>query len=155
MALIVQKYGGTSVGSAERIKAVARRIAATADQGHRVVAVVSAMGDTTDELIALARQITDEPSERELDLLLSTGEIVSCTLMAMALRALGRDAIALTGFQAGIRTNATFSKALITRVEPERILRELERGRIVIVAGFQGITEDLDITTLIAASPSG
>jgi aspartate kinase len=148
VALIVQKYGGTSVGSAERIKAVARRIAATADQGHRVVAVVSAMGDTTDELIALARQITDEPSERELDLLLSTGEIVSCTLMAMALRALGRDAIALTGFQAGIRTNATFSKALITRVEPERILRELERGRIVIVAGFQGITEDLDITTL-------
>ncbi|MER3405260.1 MAG: aspartate kinase [Chloroflexota bacterium] len=148
MALIVQKYGGTSVGSAERIKAVARRIAATVDQGHRVVAVVSAMGDTTDELIALARQITDEPSERELDLLLSTGEIVSCTLMAMALRQLGRDAIALTGFQAGIRTNATFSKALITHVEPERILRELERGRIVIVAGFQGITEDLDITTL-------
>ncbi len=148
MALIVQKYGGTSVGSAERIKAVARRIAATVDQGYRVVAVVSAMGDTTDELIALARQITDEPSERELDLLLSTGEIVSCTLMAMALRQLGRDAIALTGFQAGIRTNATFNKALITRVEPERILRELERDRIVIVAGFQGITEDLDITTL-------
>ena len=148
MGLIVQKYGGSSVANAARIKNVARRIASTAEQGHRVVAVVSAMGDTTDDLINLAHQITDDPSPRELDLLLSTGEIVSSTLMAMALRSLGYEAVSLSGAQAGIRTDDTFSKARILAVRPERILRELDSGKIVIVAGFQGITEGEDITTL-------
>jgi len=148
VALIVQKYGGTSVATAERIKAVADRIIRTKEAGHRVVVVVSAMGDTTDELIALAHQVTDEPSERELDLLLSTGEIVSCTLMAMALRAKGYEAVALTGPQAGILTEPAYGRAQIIRIEPERIVRELDRGRIVIVAGFQGMTEEFDITTL-------
>ncbi|MCD5401006.1 aspartate kinase, partial [candidate division NPL-UPA2 bacterium] len=102
MALIIQKYGGSSVADAERIKGVARRIARAKDKGDRVVVVVSAMGDTTDELIKLAYQVTDQPSERELDLLLSTGEIVSSTLLAMALKSMGYEAISLTGGQAGI-----------------------------------------------------
>ncbi|MBI4319224.1 MAG: aspartate kinase [Chloroflexi bacterium] len=148
MPLIVQKYGGTSVGSAERIKAVARRVVAADQRGDGVVVVVSAMGDTTDELISLARQITDEPDEREMDLLLSTGELISCTLLSMALRSLGNDAVSLTGGQAGIQTDRTYSRAKIVAVDPKRILRELSEGRIVIVAGFQGITEEYDITTL-------
>jgi len=148
MSLIVQKYGGTSVANAERIKAVAQRILATRQQGDEAVVVVSAMGDTTDELIRLALQITPHPSERELDLLLSTGEVVSCTLMAMALRELGHEAVALTGAQAGIRTDAAYSRARIIAVDPQRILREMAQGKIVIVAGFQGITEEFDITTL-------
>ncbi|MHB1131995.1 MAG: aspartate kinase [Chloroflexota bacterium] len=148
MALVVHKYGGTSVGSAERIKAVAQRVKAARDQGNRVVVVVSAMGHTTDELVALARQVTDNPGPRELDQLLSTGEIVSCTLLAMALRAAGARAISLSGGQAGIRTDRAHSRASITSFDPTRIERELENGRVVIVAGFQGITEDLDITTL-------
>jgi len=113
-----------------------------------MVAVVSAMGDTTDDLLALARQITTSPSERELDVLLSTGEVVSSTLMAMALRQLGVEAVSLTGYQAGIQTDRTFSRARILSVDPQRIRRELDGGRAVIVAGFQGFTEDLDITTL-------
>ncbi|MDA8220073.1 MAG: aspartate kinase [Dehalococcoidales bacterium] len=148
MALIVQKYGGTSVGSAERIKAVAERINRTASQGNRVVVAVSAMGHTTDELISLAKQVTDDPSDRELDLLLSTGEIVSCTLLAMALRTAGRPAISLTGGQAGIKTDTNHSRASIIALDPTRIHRELKRDHVVIVAGFQGITEELDITTL-------
>lgn len=148
MSLLVQKYGGTSVGTAERIKAVAERVARAQDDGHRVVVVVSAMGDTTDELIALARQVTDNPSDRELDLLLSTGEIVSCTLLAMALRQLGRDAISLTGAQAGIVTDTQHSRASIINLEPSRIHRELRRGRVVIVAGFQGITPTDEVSTL-------
>ena len=148
MALIVQKYGGSSVVDAERIKSVARRIAATRDEGNRVVVVVSAMGDTTDELINLAYQITEQPSERELDVLLSTGEIVSSTLLAMVLKSMGYDAISLTGAQAGIRTDATYSRARILKVESRRVVKELEKGNIVIVAGFQGITEEMDITTL-------
>ncbi len=148
MALIVQKYGGTSVGTAERIKAVARRVKASRGRGERVVVVVSAMGHTTDELISLAKQMTDDPSDRELDLLLSTGEIVSCTLLAMALRSLGQEAISLTGGQAGILTDNSHSRASIIALDPSRIHRELERDKIVIVAGFQGITEDFDITTL-------
>jgi aspartate kinase len=148
MAIVVQKYGGSSVGDAEKIKNVARRIAATRDKGDEVVAVVSAMGDTTDELVELAYSVTDQPSEREFDVLLSTGEIVSSTLLAMALRAMGYEAISLSGAQAGIRTDAAYSRARIVGVDPERIVKELDKGRIVIVAGFQGITEEMDTTTL-------
>jgi aspartate kinase len=148
MALIVQKYGGSSVASAERIKAVAERIARRKREGNDVVAVVSAMGDTTDELIALAGQINANPDDREMDVLLSTGEIVSSTLMAMALHGMGLEAVSLTGAQAGLRTDAVHRRARILDIEPERVRRELAQGRIVIVAGFQGITEDLDVTTL-------
>ena len=148
MALIVQKYGGSSVADAERIKSVARRIAATKDKGEQVVIVVSAMGGTTDELIELARQVSTQPGERELDVLLSTGEIVSSTLLAMALRDMSYKAISLTGAQAGIQTDSTYSRARILRVESKRVVNELNKGNIVIVAGFQGITDEMDITTL-------
>jgi aspartate kinase len=148
MALIVQKYGGTSVADAERIKNVAKRIAQVKEKGDQVVVVVSAMGDTTDDLIKLAYQVTSRPDERELDLLLSTGEIVACTLVAMALEAMGYDAISLTGAQAGIKTDASYSRARILGIEPKRIVKELDSGKIVIVAGFQGITDEMDITTL-------
>jgi aspartate kinase len=148
MALVVQKYGGTSVGDADRIRNVARRLAARHKDGNQVVVVVSAMGKTTDELIDLAHQITDQPEAREMDVLLSTGEIVSTTLVAMALHVLGVDAISLTGAQAGLRTDAVHGRARILSLEPERVKRELEQGRVVIVAGFQGITEELEITTL-------
>lgn len=148
MDLLVQKYGGSSVANAERIKTVSRRIADAKKTGRRLVVVVSAMGDTTDELIQLARQVTDEPSEREMDLLLSTGEMVSVTLVAMALRALGCDAISLTGAQAGIRTDSSHSRARIVAIDPKRVRHELEQDRVVIVAGFQGITDRSDITTL-------
>jgi aspartate kinase len=148
MAIIVQKYGGTSVANAERIRNVAARIARRRAEGHDMVVVVSAMGDTTDELIALAHQITDNPSPRELDVLLSTGEIVSSTLVAMALRHLGVDAISLSGLQAGIQTDSVHFKARIRHINPARIRRELARGRVVVVAGFQGVTEELDVTTL-------
>jgi len=148
MAVVVQKYGGSSVGDAEKIKNVAKRIARAKDKGNEVVAVVSAMGKTTDELVELAYLVTDQPGEREFDVLLSTGEIVSSTLLAMALRAMGYEAISLSGAQAGIRTDAAYSRALIVGVAPERIVKELDKGRIVIVAGFQGITEEMDITTL-------
>jgi aspartate kinase len=144
----VQKYGGTSVAGAERIKAVARRIAATKDGGNQVVVVVSAMGDTTDELIELAYQVAEEPSARELDLLLSTGEIVSSTLLAMALRDAGYEAISLSGAQAGIQTDSAHRQARILKVESRRVIKELEAGKIVIVAGFQGVTGEMDITTL-------
>ena len=148
MALIVQKYGGSSLADADKIRGVAGRVARAHDTGDQVVAVVSAMGDTTDELIGLARQVSDRPEPRELDLLLSTGELVSCTLIAMALRSMGYEAISLSGAQAGIRTDTSYGKARIAGIEPERVQRELDRGRIVIVAGFQGITEDMDTTTL-------
>jgi aspartate kinase len=148
MALVVQKYGGSSVADAEKIKNVARRIVETKEKGNEVVVVVSAMGDTTDELIQLARKINPKPQERELDVLLSTGEIVSSTLMAMALQNLGHKAVSLSGSQAGIETDTVYSKARIVHIEPKRIVKELEKGNIVIVAGFQGITKDKDITTL-------
>lgn len=148
MALIVQKYGGTSVADAEKIKNVARRIASVKDRGDKVVAVVSAMGDTTDELIKLTAEITDHPDEREMDMLLSTGEIISCTLMAMALKEIGYDAISLSGAQAGILTDAVYRNARIKAVDPKRVIQELDAGNIVIVAGFQGITDEKDITTL-------
>jgi len=148
MALIVQKYGGSSVADAERIKSVAQRIAATRDKGDQVVVVVSAMGDTTDELIELAYRVSDQPGDRELDVLLSTGEIVSSTLLAMALRNMGYEAVSLSGAQAGIQTDATYSQDRILRVEAKRVVKELEKGNIVIVAGFQGVTGDMDVTTL-------
>jgi len=148
MALIVQKYGGTSVASAERVKAVAKRVARLHDAGDQVVVVVSAMGDTTDELIALAGQITKQPPPREMDVLLSTGELVTSALLAMALKDAGYEAISLSGAQAGIKTDATFRKARISAVETRRIQKELESGCIVIVAGFQGITDDNEVTTL-------
>jgi len=148
MALIVQKYGGTSVASAEKIKNVARRIAAAKDKGNQVVVVVSAMGDTTDELVEMAYQVASEPSERELDVLLSTGEIVSSTLLAMALHGMGYQAISLSGAQAGIRTDSVYRRARILKVESKRVVGELEKGNIVIVAGFQGVTGEMDVTTL-------
>jgi len=148
MALIVQKYGGSSVANAERIKSVAQRIARTKDGGNQVVVVVSAMGDTTDELIQLAYHVSEKPDSRELDVLLSTGEVVASTLLAMALHGMGYPAISLTGAQAGIRTDAAYSRARILNVESKRVVKELEKGNIVIVAGFQGITDEMDITTL-------
>ena len=148
MALIVQKYGGSSVADAEKIKNVAGRIARARDEGNEVVVVVSAMGDTTDELIELAYQISENPDSRELDVLLSTGEVVSSTLLAMSLHGMGYPAISLSGAQAGIRTDSAYSRARILQIEPKRVVRELEKGNIVIVAGFQGMTEDLDVTTL-------
>ncbi len=148
MALIVQKYGGSSLADAEKIKSVAQRIARTADADNKVVAVVSAMGDTTDDLIALSQQVSKNPEPREMDVLLSTGELVSCTLMAMTLRSMGHKAISLSGAQAGIRTDSSHGQAQIADMAPDRLIQELDNDTIVIVAGFQGITEDLDITTL-------
>ena len=148
MSIIVQKYGGSSLADAEQIKAVARRIAKSKAQGNQLVAVVSAMGDTTDELLSLANEVSDRPDPREMDVLMSTGELVSCTLMAMALRTMGLRAISLSGAQAGIRTDTSHGKARIAGVDPARIMSELSDGNIVIVAGFQGITEDMDVTTL-------
>jgi aspartate kinase len=148
MATVVQKYGGSSVADADKIRNVARRVAQSHDKGNRVVVVVSAMGDTTDDLIELAGKINPNPEPREMDLLLSTGEIVSSTLLAMALHAAGYKAIALSGPQAGITTDSAFSRARITGIEPRRLEKELEKGNIVIVAGFQGLTAENDIATL-------
>ncbi len=148
MAIVVQKYGGSSVADAEKIRNVARRIIRAKEKGNNVVTVVSAMGKTTDHLIAMANEISDNPHTRELDSLLSTGEIVTSTLMTMALRTMGHEAISLTGAQAGIRTDSMFTRARITDISPKRIQKELEKDRIVIVAGFQGLTEDMDVTTL-------
>ncbi len=149
MSVIVQKFGGSSVADAERIRTVARRIADTADAGDQVVAVVSAMGDTTDELRELAMQITRRPPPRELDMLLSSGERISVALVAMALHELGHVAESYTGSQAGIVTDALHGKARIADIRPTRITAALERGTIPIIAGFQGVSaETLDITTL-------
>ena len=148
MAVIVQKYGGSSLADADKIRNVANRVMRTQESGNQVVVVVSAMGDTTDELLRLAHDISDKPDAREMDVLLSTGELVSCTLLAMALRGMGRKAISLSGAQAGIRTDTSYGRAKIAGVDPQRILAELERGNVVIVAGFQGITEDMNVTTL-------
>lgn len=150
MALIVQKYGGTSVGSVERISAVAERVLKTVNAGNSVVVVVSAMGKTTDGLVKLAHQISNNPSRREMDMLLSTGEQVSIALLSMALQELGQSAISLTGAQVGIVTEAEHTRARILHIKPERIERQLNEGKVVVVAGFQGITSaaDLEITTL-------
>ena len=148
MPLVVQKYGGSSLADAAKIRNVARRIAKTRKAGKQVVVVVSAMGDTTDDLIKLAYQVNKKPEERELDVLLSTGELVASTLLAMALHGMGLRAISLSGAQAGIKTDDAYNKARITNIEPVRIFKELTKDNIVIVAGFQGITQDEDITTL-------
>ena len=148
MGLVVQKYGGSSVADAEKILSVARRVIETRKGGIDVVVVVSAMGDTTDDLIELATSVSRDPNPRELDLLLSTGELVSCTLLTMALRDLGQDAISLSGPQAGILTDTSHGRARIHRVDTGRVRHELTQGRTVVVAGFQGITEGEDITTL-------
>jgi aspartate kinase len=136
--LVVQKFGGSSVGDAQRIRRVAERVARARAQGADLVVVVSAMGDTTDELLRLAAAITDDPNPRELDMLLATGEHQSATLVSMALHALGVKAISLTGAQAGITTDASHGRARIANVEPRRVRRELDKGNVVIVAGFQG-----------------
>src|SRR4051794_17781677 len=146
--LLVQKYGGSSLSTADRIRAAARRVARTAATGRPVIVVVSAMGDTTDDLIELAYQVAERPDDREMDLLLSTGETVSATLMAMSLHGLHQPAVSLTGAQAGIRSTRAFSRARITDIRPDRISTELRHGKVVIVTGFQGVTEDQDVTTL-------
>ena len=148
MALIVQKFGGSSVKDRDRIFNVARIVANTHNAGNDVVVVVSAQGDTTDDLIAKAGEITHNPSAREMDMLLAAGEEISIALLAMALNELGCHAISLTGWQAGFRTDRAYTKARITRLETERISSELERNRVVVVAGFQGLNKLDDITTL-------
>ena len=148
MALIVQKFGGSSVKDRNRIFNVARIVANTNKAGNDVVVVVSAQGDTTDDLIAKAAEITHNPSAREMDMLLAAGEEISIALLAMALNELGCHATSLTGWQAGFRTDRAYTKARITRRETERISSELERNRVVVVAGFQGLNKLDDITTL-------
>lgn len=148
MALIVQKFGGSSVADRDRIFNVARIVADTRNAGNDVVVVVSAQGDTTDDLIQKAAQITHDPSQREMDMLLSTGEQISISLLAMALDSIGTPAISLTGWQAGFRTNRAYTRARITKLDTERIESELARNRVVVVAGFQGLNRMDDITTL-------
>ncbi|MTJ52643.1 aspartate kinase [Anabaena sp. UHCC 0253] len=150
MALIVQKYGGTSVGSVERIQAVASRVEKTVKAGNSVVVVVSAMGKTTDGLVKLANDISKSPNRREMDMLLSTGEQVTIALLSMALQEIGQPAISMTGAQVGIVTEAEHSRARILHIETERLMRHINGGKVVVVAGFQGIssTEELEITTL-------
>lgn len=148
MGIIVQKFGGSSVADAERIRRVALRAIETQKQGNDVVVVVSAMGDTTDELITLMNELSSSPSDREVDMLLSTGEQVSIALLAMTIEELGYSAISLTGPQAGIMTEDVHLKAKIIEVKPDRVLEELKKGKIVVVAGFQGINSNGDITTL-------
>jgi len=148
MALIVQKYGGTSVGNPERITNVAKRLLETQRAGNSVVAVVSAMSGVTDSLIKLAREVSSKPTEREMDVLLSTGEQTTMALTAMAIQSMGGKAVSLTGAQAGIVTNGVHTKAKISNITPDQIKKHLDEGSIVIVAGFQGETSDGDITTL-------
>ena len=148
MSLIVQKYGGTSVGNPERIKNVARRVIETQEQGHGVVAVVSAMSGVTDSLIKLAREVSPTPEEREMDVLLATGEQTTIALTAMAINAMGKKAISLTGAQAGIVTDGVHTRAKISDLTPKQLKQYLDEGYICIVAGFQGQTKDHRITTL-------
>lgn len=148
MALIVQKYGGSSVSDVEAIKRVAKRIVETRNAGHKLVVVVSAMGDTTDELLDTAAQITDNAPEREMDILLTAGERISMSLLSMAINELGVPAQAFTGAQAGIHTTSAYGRAQITGMVPERVARSISEGQVAIVAGFQGISDDDDVTTL-------
>ncbi|MDK2917745.1 MAG: aspartate kinase [Candidatus Petromonas sp.] len=148
MAAVVQKYGGTSVGDIEKIKNVAKRVAKRKEKGDDVVVVVSAMGKTTDILIDMAKQISKDPDRRELDMLMSTGEQVSIALLSIALKELGYDSVSLTGFQAGIITKGYHTKARISDIEIENVKKHLSDGKIVVVAGFQGINEEGNITTL-------
>jgi aspartate kinase len=146
--LIVQKFGGSSVANVERIQNVARRVVGYKNKGYDLVVVVSALGDTTDELTELANKITPEPSEREMDMLLSTGEQISVALLAMAIHKLGCEAISFTGAQVGIITDSSHTRARIMKINTDKIKEELKKGKIVIVAGFQGVTMNQDITTL-------
>ena len=148
MSLIVQKYGGSSVASLEHLRRVAARIGKTREAGHDVVVVVSAMGKMTSELLGRAQALTSEPEPRELDMLLSAGERISMSLLAMALGDAGIEAISLTGVQAGIHTNSTHFNARITNVVPGRVREELDQGRVVVVAGYQGLTPDEEVATL-------
>lgn len=148
MALIVQKYGGSSVADVDAMKRVAQRVVDTRNAGHQVVVVVSAMGDTTDDLLDTAAQITSAPPDRELDILLTAGERISMSLLAMAVNECGVPAQAYTGAQAGIRTDTHFGKAQIVGMVPERVARSIRDGQVAIVAGFQGISEDDETTTL-------
>ena len=148
MALIVQKFGGSSVADAQRVSHVAGIIANTYRQGNQVVVVVSAQGKTTDHLIAQAQEVNPNPSKRELDALMATGELASMALMALALERLGMPAISLSGWQAGIHTDSTHGAARVSRIDTERLRNELDKGNIVIVAGFQGVNKYEDITTL-------
>ena len=148
MPVIVQKYGGSSLATPELIRSVASRICSAHDSGNSVIATVSAMGDSTDDLLSIASQVSGMPDLRELDVLLSTGELQSCALVAMALKDMGKNAVSLSGAQAGIRTDSSYGKAKIADIDTSRILGELGSGNIVIVAGFQGVTNDSDITTL-------
>jgi len=146
--IIVQKFGGSSVGDIEKIKNVARRVIDTKSKGYDVIVTVSAMGDTTDELIEKALMISANPSNREMDMLLSTGEQVSVALLAMAIQSMGHDVVSLTGAQCGIITDSSHKKARINNIDTKRLHKELSEGKIIIVAGFQGINENQDITTL-------
>ena len=148
LGTLVMKFGGTSVAGPERLKQVARRVVAAREAGNRVVAVLSAMGETTDELISLAHQVSTRPVARELDMLISVGERISCALAAMAIHDLGHEAISLTGSQAGIVTDTVHGKAKIVEVRARRIHESLDRDRIVLVAGFQGVSTTYDVTTL-------
>lgn len=148
MSLYVQKFGGSSVADAACMQRVAQRVYDTRKDGHDVVVVLSAMGKTTDNLIALSREVNPQPDEREMDMLLATGEQVSVAILAMALHAMGADAVSMTGPQAGIATDTAHTKAKIMQINPERVIENLKLGRIVIVCGFQGLTPTLDIATL-------
>jgi aspartate kinase len=148
MSIVVQKYGGSSVADPEKIRAVAQRVMKTREQGHQVVVVVSAMGDTTDDLLQTAKRVSANPERRELDMLLSVGERISMALLSMAIRDLGGDAVSLTGSQAGIITNDRHIDARIIEVRPFRVQDELSQGRIVIIAGFQGVSYRKEVTTL-------
>src|SRR5437899_5532498 len=148
MSIVVQKYGGSSVADVSRIRQVAERVMHTRRSGHDVVVVVSAMGDTTDDLIALAKQVSANPDRRELDMLLTAGERISMALLSMAVRELGGDAISFTGSQSGIITNDRHVDARISAVRPFRVQDELSRGRIVVIAGSQGVSSKREVTTL-------
>jgi aspartate kinase len=148
VAVVVQKYGGSSVGNIEKIKMVAETVVKRKRAGDDLVIVVSAMGDTTDELIGMANQITDNPDKREMDALLSTGEMISCALLAIAIQSLGEEAISYTAYQIGIKTSGQYGKSLIYDIDNKKIRKSLNEGKIVIVAGFQGVNEEGDITTL-------
>jgi len=148
MALVVQKYGGTSVGDIDRIRNVAGKVIRTREEGHQVVVVVSAMSGETDKLIRLAQQVTPNPDEREMDVLISTGEQVTIALLSMTLKSMGCDAKSYLGFQIKIATDSAFGKARITGIESEKVLEDLRNGRVVVVAGFQGVDESENITTL-------
>ena len=148
MSVIVQKYGGSSLSDVSNIANVAERICKSKDKGFNIVVVVSAMGNSTDQLVELARSITDSPDPRELDALLATGEVVSCSLLAITLKHLGYDTVSLTGYQVGVHTDDIYGNARINLIDQDRIRKELSSGRIVVIAGFQGITDDLNTTTL-------